>query len=151
MTTEEKAKRYEEALERAKKVLETDLHESGVWAIKKIFPELKESEDERIRKELFAVINDLVLPDEQKARFNSWLEKQSEKKPEVKHIGWVARDSEHNPYLGLGLVLFKGKPIRSGDCWTGVIDSQLPWESFPDLKWEDEPVEVEVEVTIRRK
>lgn len=74
-----------------------------------------------------------------------------EQKPEVKHIGWVARDSEYNPYLGLGLVLFKGKPTRTDDCWTGVIDSQLPWESFPNLKWEDEPVEVEVELTIRKK
>lgn len=76
MTIEQKAKAYDEALERAKDVLETDLHESSVWAIKKIFPELFESEDERIRTELYAVINDLVLPDEQKARFNAWLEKQ---------------------------------------------------------------------------
>lgn len=64
MTTEEKVKAYLEDLKKAKDLLE------------KIFTELKESEDERIRKELLAVINDLILPEEQRARFNTWLEKQ---------------------------------------------------------------------------
>lgn len=57
MTTEQKAKAYDEALEMAKNVLETDLHESGVWAIKKIFPELKESEDEKIRQGMIRFLN----------------------------------------------------------------------------------------------
>lgn len=71
-------------------------------AIKALIPELKESEDERIRKELLAVINDLVLPDEQKARFNAWLEKQKEQKLnpsnsvglEQKPVEWSEED-EH--------------------------------------------------------
>ena len=74
---------------------------------------------------------------------------QSEQKDEYKLIGWLARDSEYNPYHGLGLVLFKEKPRRSGDCWSGEIASQLPWKLFPDLKWEDESIEVEI--TIRKK
>lgn len=44
-------------------------------------PELKESEDERVRRELLAVINDLVLPDDQQSRFVAWLEKQGEPNP----------------------------------------------------------------------
>ena len=72
-----------------------------------------------------------------------------EQKPEVKLTGWVARDIQHDPFLGLGLVLFEEKPGRSCGCWSGEIAAQLPWELFPDLKWEDEPVEVEV--TIRKK
>ena len=43
-------KLYKEALERAKYALTTDMDNSGHWAVKYIFPELKESEDERIRK-----------------------------------------------------------------------------------------------------
>lgn len=43
MTEKEKAKAYDEALERAKK-----LHDK--IDIKEIFPELSESEDERIKK-----------------------------------------------------------------------------------------------------
>ena len=38
-------KKYEEALKRAKYCLTTDMDNSGHWAIKQIFPELKVSED----------------------------------------------------------------------------------------------------------
>ena len=53
MTQEEKAKRYDDALERAK-LSRLQLLNIGEEAteIEYIFPELKESEDERIRKEL---------------------------------------------------------------------------------------------------
>ena len=60
MTQEEKARAYDEALERAKKELKQDLHESGVWAIQRIFPELRESEDERIRKEIIQHFQDTL-------------------------------------------------------------------------------------------
>lgn len=67
----------------------------------------------------------------------------------AKLTGWMARDREYNPYFGLGLVLFNEKPKRTGNCWSGEIASQLPWKLFPDLKWEDEPMEVEI--TIKRR
>lgn len=70
-----------------------------------------------------------------------------EQKPEAKLTGWVARDKEFDSYLGLGLIFFDEKPRRSFDTWSGEIVSQLPWRLFPDLKWEDEPVEVEVTIT----
>lgn len=72
-----------------------------------------------------------------------------EQKPEAKLTGWVARDKEFDSYLGIGLILFDEKPRRSFDTWSGEIVSQLPWRLFPDLKWVDPPMEVEV--TIRRK
>ena len=43
MTEKEKAKAYDEAIERAKKLYSNEITEE-------IFPELKESEDERIKK-----------------------------------------------------------------------------------------------------
>lgn len=45
-------KKYKEALERAKYALTTDMDNSGHWVAKHIFPELKESEDERTRKQI---------------------------------------------------------------------------------------------------
>lgn len=76
--------RYNDALARAKSKIKNDkdhvLYEDDVI---EIFPELKESEDERIRKELLAVVNDLVLPSEQQSRFVAWLEKQSNKDEEI--------------------------------------------------------------------
>lgn len=55
MTIEEKAKAYDGALERAKHVKLTNTKEN-VAAAEYIFPELAESEDERIRKELIDII-----------------------------------------------------------------------------------------------
>ena len=52
MTTEEKARAYDEALERAKKFAIDDAYASQGIVAKLIFPQLRESEDERIRKEL---------------------------------------------------------------------------------------------------
>lgn len=54
-----------------------------MYALKVLVPELAESEDEKIRKELIAVINDLILPDEQKTRFNAYLEKQKGVEAEI--------------------------------------------------------------------
>ena len=74
----EKAKAYDEALKVLHKydgahiMFTQDLKEE-------MFPELREEyEDEKTRKELLAIINDLVLPDEQQSRFIAWLEKQGE-------------------------------------------------------------------------
>ena len=95
MTTEEKAKAYDEALERAKKqradyqkeLDKTDknsqlagLLRTGISAIDMAFPELKESEDERMRKEIISALkfaNDGGVYDKHIA----YLEKQKEQKP----------------------------------------------------------------------
>lgn len=65
--------RYEEALERAKKGLPID----------EVFPELKESEDERIRKHIIDIIKDNAklkrIPCDAEI---AYLEKQKEQKPE---------------------------------------------------------------------
>jgi hypothetical protein len=78
MTQEEKAKAYDESMDRAKKELDACGSQDCEAArqIFRLFPELREDEYERIRKELLSVVNDLVLPDEQQSRFVAWLEKQ---------------------------------------------------------------------------
>lgn len=85
MTTEEKAKTYNEALSRAKHFL-TNIgvpsDEDAIDAVKRmseyIFPELKESEDERIRKEIIESIKgDMVMrTSKDKELAIAWLEKQ---------------------------------------------------------------------------
>lgn len=60
LTIEEKAKAYDEALERAK-----EHYHAGCFApamLERIFPELKESEDERTRKELLGFIKNWKNP-----------------------------------------------------------------------------------------
>ena len=86
LSTEEKAKAYEESLERAKDFMNGEVH----YALKRgenimcwIFPELKESEDERIRKAIVATIHLYYgepLEDEAKEMI-AWLEKQADQNP----------------------------------------------------------------------
>lgn len=82
MTQEEKAKRYDDALERAKlsRLQLLDIGEEAT-EIEYIFPELAESEDERIGKEIIKYIKDLnkcgFLYREE---WITWLEKQGKQK-----------------------------------------------------------------------
>ena len=58
--------------------------------------------------------------------------------PKIK--GWVARDDDLNH-----IHLFHNKPLRSKWTWAcGYPALQLPDSFMPELKWEDEPVEVEL-------
>ena len=80
MTIEEKAKRYDEAIKRAKEMIKAMTNIGGVAKVDDIqylFPELKESEDERIRKEIIDFVKSRLAGFEQGDRFIAWLEKQN--------------------------------------------------------------------------
>lgn len=84
---EEKAKRYDEAIERANKLKETCDSNAVVGWMEYIFPELKESEDERIRKELLEHCKNQAKPYIQTGNkcpqiqsWIAWLEAQGEQK-----------------------------------------------------------------------
>lgn len=85
LTIEEKAKAYDEALEKAKAINnEKDVDiESGTTICEYIFPELKESEDEKIKKEIISILRNTYWTSNRN-RFNelvAWFEKQDEQKP----------------------------------------------------------------------
>ena len=82
-------KKYKEALERAKKELDTCGSQDcdAARQIFRLFPELKESEDEKVRKALIEMVHD-TAGDELWVDYNVhkeealvWLEKQGERKP----------------------------------------------------------------------
>ena len=81
LSIEEKAKRYDEAIEIAKGYYTSDCHTNLRIAMENLFSELKESEDEMIKKEL---ISFLQLPHPQfvgerkQEKWIAWLEKQCE-------------------------------------------------------------------------
>ena len=108
LTIEQKAKRYDEALKRAKITLDCCGSTSIITknTIYDIFFELQESEDERIRKELIAFLKtyDAFIT----SRYISWLEKQGEQKSNpcdgcVNHKGCIdcengeLRETEQKP------------------------------------------------------
>ena len=78
LSIEQKAKRYDEAIEIAKKI-NNEQQTQPFNIMTRVFPELKESEDERIRNEIILYIgarNDISLDIHNK--WLSWLEKQGE-------------------------------------------------------------------------
>ena len=85
MTQEQKAKAYDKALEKANALYKTAEPMSGCNVIlETLFPELKESENERIRKWLIAQlkikIGDNATLNNMIYKAIAWLEKQGEKK-----------------------------------------------------------------------
>ena len=84
LSIEQKAQRYDEAIERAKALYKAAEPMSGCNVIlETVFPELLESEDEKIRKKVIATIHLYYgepLEDEAKEMV-AWLEKQGEQKP----------------------------------------------------------------------
>jgi hypothetical protein len=80
MTIEEKAKAYDEALARAKKLCEYPTTQPFVSTLEEIFPELAESEDEKIRKAIVNAIHNYAYRLEEKipTEWLVWLEKQKE-------------------------------------------------------------------------
>lgn len=87
MTTEEKAKAYDMALEAARKELGVDRKEWEVVqrVLRNIFPELRESKDERTRNEIIAFIEQAIhsgggisVPKEKEDKWLAYLEKQKD-------------------------------------------------------------------------
>ena len=95
MTEKEKAKAYDEALKKASAAhKDEDRHLKAT--LERIFPELKESEDEKIRKEIISILRNAYWTSNRN-RFNklvAWLEKQGKKstdkiEPSFKVGDWV--------------------------------------------------------------
>lgn len=92
MTTEEKARAYDEALEKLKTMHDawSNLEESypakdTVKDLEYYFPELKESEDERTRKALINIINlsydcGIAITKGNRDKYIAWLEKHEKPK-----------------------------------------------------------------------
>lgn len=89
MTTEEKAKAYDEALKKARQLCAYPTTKSFISDLQDLFPELAESEDEKVRKELIKHLKessdwkeDEVIPVKNPSYYRqwaSWLEKQGSK------------------------------------------------------------------------
>ena len=75
LTIEQKAKAYDEAIERALKLKVQNPFDTVGQMMEYVFPELAESEDENIRKEIL----DYIVKATGCKRWIDWIEKQGEK------------------------------------------------------------------------
>jgi len=86
LSVEEKAKRYDKALAKARNIVNSiNVGLIGKDSFEAVFPELKESEDERTRNELIAFIEQAIhrgggtpIPKEKEDKWLAYLEKQKE-------------------------------------------------------------------------
>ena len=95
--------KYEMALERAKKFIEANplVQNLNTW-IKETFPELAESEDERIRNQIINFIEEYGNPIhcEWQKDWIAWLERQGEQKPITIDIDKMVNDYANNKERG---------------------------------------------------
>ena len=98
MTIEEKAKAYDEALEKAKAHINSKGIGDTVDLCRHLFPELRESEDEKVRKFLVRLAercseNSIdFIGDIKKADVLAWLEKQKSKDNEEEYLDGIKKD-----------------------------------------------------------
>ena len=144
MTQEEKAKAYDEALERARKWYDANTNEGYRSIFESIFPELKESEDEMIRKKLITFFQRFPYTNLYDASLNAkdvlaWLEKQGEQKPADKvEPKFKVGDTVTGKPMSCHGKVFKGEPFKivdiiednyvSDDGKTYSISLQDGWE-----------------------
>lgn len=92
MTEKEKAKAYDEALKKARKWHNISNPIYCNIITEKIFPELKESGDEEIRKEIISILRNAYWTSNRN-RFNklvAWLEKQGDQSlPQTNERAWL--------------------------------------------------------------
>ena len=149
MTQEEKAKAYDEALERAKEYWETDndntLDIKAKGTMEYLFPELKESEDERMKKTIIhALRGDVILNKKQATRAIAWLEKQGEQRPSQEIEPFEA---EHGKYYYCIKDFFCGgrKHASKGDV-VQALNEYINWlkslkervQPQPKQEWSEE-------------
>ena len=102
-------KAYDEALERARKFYDANTNEGYRKIFEEIFPQLKESEDEKIRKELVSLVLNAMgrekdsFSDDKYDSMLAWLEK---------HAEWTDEDEDElqrviNCVKGYGIVAEK--------------------------------------------
>lgn len=135
-------KKYKESLEKAKALIcgETEMNAPVYYVdnIKDIFPELKESEDERIRKEIIKAVNlycsEYLRGTKVRDEMLAWLEKQ---KPVD-----VLSDEERNKELSLSLQIqaylntacdelyAEGKPLYSKERLKDIHECMKMWQKL---------------------
>jgi hypothetical protein len=75
-------KKYKEALERAKEYWDSPRTCLDIDKLVEIFPELKESEDEKVRKEIIDYISRLTASPDNIDKYNTW-------------IAWLEKQDKH--------------------------------------------------------
>lgn len=122
LTIEEKAERYDELLKKLRKAKEDNnvCDERYCCVIDDIVPELKESEDERIRQRIIHALHGDVLEMSEIKEATDWLEKQENKKDNLSvdfDLGYLGIKPAYKD--GNAWCILLGDNIQEGICGFG--------------------------------
>ncbi len=139
-------KKYKEALERARQFSEHPLQEDSDSIVEYIFPELKESEDERIRKEIVRFIQMEVEDEIVGNKWLDWLKKQGGRNNYDNNV--ITRNDKMLQAISIGLSDIKedvgwsdfgGTPIEEIQEWLEKQGEQKPTDKaepkFHEGEW----------------
>lgn len=130
MTQEEKARAYDEALKRSKAAIDVAADKDLVeGVVKTIFPQLQESEDERIRKEIihYILYKANGVSEKQEHEWIAYLEKQKEQKPANNNKSEM---SDENGHLTGKILVEYGAHAKVRD---GKRHCEMEWKEFQRL------------------
>jgi len=127
LSIEQKAQRYDEAIEIAKEI-NNEQRAQPFNVMTKVFPELKESEDERIRKALiksFEIhdLSALIIPGFSAEEVITWLEKQGGQTP-----AWSEEDERNASYICAALdCYYRLREDRNNTNGQENLDKAINW------------------------
>jgi hypothetical protein len=144
MTKEEKAKRYDIALDKIKRLLGTGSNCSRE-ELEYVFPELRELEDEKMRKDIITYLKSAIANkgyrDKIIESWIDWLEKQGEKGTkgndrEIPFDTWSEEDDEHLERILKELESQRQRPfnrpyldkIESDIAWLKSLKNRYTWK-----------------------
>ena len=143
MTQEEKIKAYDEALEKIQPLYKQAKKEDNpIWSIyEHIFPELRESEDERIRKALLGFFGEQCDMSDVNGVYAyevvEWLEKQKEKTENARKI--LAKILKHSAEGFRRILKKKGIDHEvSDEFWENTAGAYSKEEDVKFRKWMDD-------------
>ena len=142
LTIEQKAQRYDEVLEKARQLCAYPTTKPFISDLQDFFPEFKESEDERIKKQIIYAIKELHVCDKTKRKCLAWLEKQGEQKhaddkikPKFQNGQWIVWQNKYYKvnYNGCGYELVDQNGL-STSLEYGTIEENAHLWTIKDAK-----------------
>lgn len=89
------------------------------------------NEDEKVRQELLAVVDDLILPDEQHSRFVAWLEKQGKASPILSNSSNIVKNWDKEDEKRVKNIL---SVLDVQVCWDGATMKKMnPYQK--EIDW----------------
>lgn len=138
MVNEQKAKAYDEALEKAKGLLDSPRTCFDINQLKDIFPQLKESDDEKIRKSLIEFLT--IIKEISESGRTTWTVRKGDAEMCKSFIAYLEKQKENQYFAGYAKGYSEGQlnpkqEKQKYDRMQPIYDNRESFESALDKAW----------------